>query len=584
MTSNALLLLCLTVAEARTPEWIELDVRLPDGTQPSAARIDWDRGGTGGPPVQLHAVKTWTPERPGVDLPDALLRLTAVCGPEQGAAGLFRSEPTTVDARQQHEDVITLMLRPRAGVSITLSLDGDPADGEVLVHPLGDGEAVDLELLASDGQVHPARRGRADVELSPGRYVVGATLGHGLAVIAHEVIDVGWPTTDVSIDLDSSRAELAFDVELLVQGTSYKGFLDLAVQAIRGGGPLRVDWMHVRRADGSFVLIPDAPGIRLLNAVEQREPGAAATLILKLLGDDGSRTSFGAPLRPSHRQVAISLEGVAGIELTIDGGVPDGPALRAAVRPRASVWHWPDEHEDLRESAWSDVVDGSASLGPVPATAVDLVLYAMRDGEPSHTVAVKAVDLAVGRNEVTFALPELHDARIEVEAPVTELTLFRFDIGPTLRRQVRDGAATFEHLPAGEYLLSSDAWGPILMCQDVPLSLPANRRVRFTPPPLDAVRVQVVDSEGPGATLGLRDEDLIVGMDGKRFHEDPRGALQIFGVRGVAVELLVLRGRDLIRLPMTLPWHNPDPAIDGLRFVGSSSRMAQALVVVPEDH
>ncbi|MFH0947300.1 MAG: hypothetical protein V2A76_19090, partial [Planctomycetota bacterium] len=321
------------------------------------------------------------------------------------------------------------------------------------------------------------------------------------------------------------------------------------------------------------VLIPDAGGRRLLSAIADGEAGAAANVVVSIPGRHGIMC-FGAPLQKSGERILINLEGLSQLRVQVEDPLPAGLVLRAGVLPCGSTQQWPAR---LPESFQADLVDGRAVLGPIPAVPIDLVLWALDGDEPSYPVAVQSLDLRPGVVDVRFKPLELHRLEVQVEAPATTVNLWNHRIGD-VSAEIVDGVAVFPFLPEGEYELGSDT-GPC----SAPLRVPVEGRVRFTPPPLNAVGVRVIDPEALDSKPGFQDGDLIVGVNGVRFSQTERGVFCIDEVQGEPAEFLVDRKGQQITVETTFVREGLGSMTRGIFYFGSSTETDKAIrIEVPK--
>jgi S1-C subfamily serine protease len=118
-----------------------------------------------------------------------------------------------------------------------------------------------------------------------------------------------------------------------------------------------------------------------------------------------------------------------------------------------------------------------------------------------------------------------------------------------------DGKFVFEDVPPGDYRLSS--WGRSTTQMDVVVS--GSLVVRYDPVVMDALRVVVSDPAGAIAASGLRDGDLVVGVDGTEFENTTQiNALMSLAQTKPKATLTVLRGTTRFDLEVDVSklWRN----------------------------
>lgn len=556
---------------------IEFDVRLPDGSQAEAAEISYDvleRDST--QPIILYSVPRWTPDEVRWTMPGGVLLVRALVEPmSPDREQEYASDAVRFDSRKQGDEVVLLQLKPRTGLRVDLTLDGErPSNGFVLVAALGPGQREDLDWLLKNGTRYecgnyfPTR-----VDAAPGRVVVGASLGTGLPIEMSRVVEVTESMADVFFAFDSDKLPSAIKVDLRIDGKPFADRYMVRVTAARRSIPIWPQWTQVTREDGIKVLIPDAAGRRLLSAIVDGEAGAAACVAVIIRGSRGEM-SFGMPLEKAGQEIRINLEGLCELKVRVKSPLPRGLDLVAGVLPHGSILRWP---EKLPDGFQAVLTDGVAVLGPLPAVPIDLVLWATEEAEPSYPVAVQSLELAPGVVEVVFEPLELHRLEVQVEAPATRANLWDHRIGD-ISAEIKDGTAVFPFVPKGEYRLSSNG----SRC-DVPLRVPAAGRVCLSPPPFDAVGVRVIDPEALDTVNRFQDGDLIVGVNGTRFAEMQGGASSIDEVQGQQAEFQVLRNGRQIRVDTIFVREGFGSRMRSIYYFASSTEIDEAVrIEAPE--
>ncbi|MCH7708151.1 MAG: hypothetical protein IH884_06660 [Myxococcales bacterium] len=93
----------------------------------------------------------------------------------------------------------------------------------------------------------------------------------------------------------------------------------------------------------------------------------------------------------------------------------------------------------------------------------------------------------------------------------------------------------FERLPAGKYKLSmSDEMG---LGGEMKVVVDGDLTVIFDPKELNALLVSITDDASYLATVGLRDGDLIIGINGKEFKNMMQMQVSFMGAMGDKEEL-----------------------------------------------
>jgi hypothetical protein len=122
----------------------------------------------------------------------------------------------------------------------------------------------------------------------------------------------------------------------------------------------------------------------------------------------------------------------------------------------------------------------------------------------------------------------------------------RTGYAPRWSARVEGGRAVFEGLPAGEYQISGSG---ALPRGQMRVNVPGQTTVRYEPQTVNAYFVRIRSPEGYAAKAGLREGDLVVGIDGQEFTSEAQmGALLTLAREKEECALLVLRGRRTLTL------------------------------------
>ena len=109
------------------------------------------------------------------------------------------------------------------------------------------------------------------------------------------------------------------------------------------------------------------------------------------------------------------------------------------------------------------------------------------------------------------------------------------------------GVALFENVPAGDYVLQY--WGGA--SKRMELRVPCGD-VAFQPMKIDALRVVIREESGDLYRLGFRTGDLVIGIDGEEFAEEPNFRVygELMSSKTATAEFLVRRGSKRLVIPV----------------------------------
>jgi len=154
--------------------------------------------------------------------------------------------------------------------------------------------------------------------------------------------------------------------------------------------------------------------------------------------------------------------------------------------------------------------DGKVTLGPVEPGEYELLLLVRAGRHGRATAARRKIIVRAGKNTESLAIP-----------PLYRFTVTGADAGSHMRLKSdgfrlsdnvgKKGEITFGPLPAGRYQISGQMGGTMTV------TLPGTRRVAWNPEEVNALRVEIRDTDGEMARAGFIDGDIVVGIDGKEF-------------------------------------------------------------------
>jgi hypothetical protein len=178
--------------------------------------------------------------------------------------------------------------------------------------------------------------------------------------------------------------------------------------------------------------------------------------------------------------------------------------------------------EGMQKYAWGGGAepskdDGVAKIGPVEAGRYKLTLWLGEKNQRWQQCEVSSMELslAAGESHVTMSIPQLYS--LVVRMPEGSDGRFNLQaIGKANQRsryaEVKDGQATFNDLPPGDWKLTcSGGSNPGVMM----LSIPSGGPVEYAPMNVTAARVFISDGSGLLASTGFQDGDLVTAIAGK---------------------------------------------------------------------
>jgi len=476
--------------------------------------------------------RPWTPDAPALRIAPG--KYTVSASVDDGA---IASEPVALD------------LDP-AGASIALELRKRPGiRGTVLYEPGQEFETAEVRLHRMNAEGTRTRieswRGPANVwirgdrrfrflEVAPGRYELALTTGN--VSIASATVDVADRMVDC--DLRPGPLDPALYVVVRVEGPGGEPIDDVEIEtAVRsknrsssGGGA----WQRSGR--GLF---------RVFHHAADPEADADAAYSLTVT----SRTCGSREVtyrRGEDREVVVRFLQPGQLTVTIAGYAGSGREGTLSL----SLGRAPD---DSRRGGRSEREAAIDAKGRAVFPALDPGDYevSLQIGSrwSGRSLSRTRVTVASGENAVEIAIPSVHTLTVRCpEMRQGQRIELRQKRGLSFEAHVgEDGRAVFENVPAGDYLLQEPRG------KNMEVSIPAQREVEFRPGEPNALRVSIRDARGLLAKLGLRDGDLVIGLDGKEFTGTAN--MQLLLMAGAAKEsttLLLIRGGKRVELSADL--------------------------------
>ncbi len=498
---------------------IQFDVRLPDGTQPDEATImsESSDGMDGGWGNSLH--ETWFKARPEIRVGAGSYAFVA----EGGVRQRYKSEPQRVfiDARNRPTNLV-LKLKGRTAISGKVLPGGDDPLPNHAVHVMHYQDAPPTdEKLQEDGQSHWNEEGPFGrykfLDLKPGLYRIGVST-FGKLVYSESVQVAEGQYLEKDLRLPKPDAPVGVVVKVLGPDGNLLRNAQVRAEKIEEEGKVQpwrrwwnrdeVEGVTVRpQPDGTFLVQRTKPDVKVEDGV-----------LIAQAGGFGQRAVAFPTSANGLIEITMERPGILNVNLT---GVTKDQLQGTLLSLQGKGSRYLSQ---VTSSLWPQ--DTHCSFGPLQPGTYELVLAAQ--GVYSHAEKV-GVTVVSGENSATVAVPGRH--KLQVQMPKERAT------NHTYLRSAEDssqhawgggnpdskGIVSFEGLFAGEYeIVTNGSFGE----ESMRVRVPAPGIVNFAPAREAMVRVRELDEGGYLKEVGLRQGDLIIGVDSERFaSERPASAL-----------------------------------------------------------
>jgi hypothetical protein len=529
------------------------DLRLPDGSAPDRAALDFRRFGDPNGSDQGN----WTSADPTVDLPAGDWIVTAASG---GDASRFRSiqnskfvsGPTpVVSPSLDGSDTVTIALHGVCAIEGTIV---PPPDSPRFYYGI---EAVRLEPEQSpdpDLFSERARSGRRRTDprpqvqstserglvyriesLEPGRWYVGvyrerpasplitAVLDVGENVVEHDfILPAPDPDRDTRIRVFDPAGAPLRDCEFQYRFTN-AGPNGVETRGGAGGG-LQV----FRTRDGTFTYSFNQPFIRFVLLATHPRFGTCSREVPAGMHDVEMR--FAAPAVPTVRV----------------------PGFTERSRGRKVEIEWTrgsDEKRDEISKRFDDEIsaDGTLDVGPLQPGRYRLVISVEPEkpkGGSMFEVACATWDVTSETRSLEVPFPPLAPLRLVVAAntkgwfTLSPIDWTNADGGRTQRSAEADadGGITFADVVPGTYTVRGPGTESMLV------EAPASGPIAFVAEAVNVLRVVVRDPAGALAKAGLATGDRVVAIDGREFSGRQQLDFIRQSLKGEEVTITVQRG------------------------------------------
>jgi len=535
---------------ARPVVEIPVTVHGPGGASVASALLGCRKTGSN-ESLQRYA---WSKDSAYLRLSPGRYEVTAYSD-EEGTTGgaAMASEPLEVEVvRGATPAPLRLQLESRLGIRgrITQTKGDLKVDYfSMRLQALAPQQELDLKAMTESGQQDWTRPGDeyAFPDLEPGRYAVGAARSWDGPIVVHEVLEL----TDrpLRVDLVAPPFDRSDMLRALVTGPDGQLLDQVSFSfTIRTGSTSHGSGLAEMRDDGGSYLITLGA-----EEAEQFFGEGADGATYELTAHHGEYGRQDLELTPGQTEVAMSFNVPGSLVVTVAGYQGSGLEGRLEVnmpsRKGSGITHFFGGNE---QGLSPEGVQEFKAMEP-GTYVVKLSLRPEGSGPRTYsnsTIATVEVEVLPGPNAVQIGVPALYTFRAHWADGKEGATLFlrlydrESGIGSANAKLGGDGWATFQDVPAGDYLLTSGG-----RRNQMRVSVPSED-VEFVPMTIDCLRVIVNDPAGDLGRIGFRSGDLIIGADGKEFEAQPDFAAfaTLQSSKSAVVTFLVERGGEQLEI------------------------------------
>jgi len=510
---------------------VKLRVLLPDGVPAESAQL------TVGSGDRTQSGRHWTAASPRIELGPGTWTLTA----EAGQHREYRSAATEVVVEEGRKTPpVELRCEEIRGIRGRVRFpEGEKGTScEVAAMPVAAGSTISPDRLRNARRkthVWPNRPEYRLADLPAGSWLVGVLVRD--RVVVHDTVEVG--AGMAVLDLTVPPPDPSEYVEVTVLGPDGRPVANASF-----GTDYEVDGSHSGGGSRVQEIEPGRWRVWHHRKPENYDEGGTWGITARTK-EYGSKTIRYD--RKSTRSLTFRFEAPAVLTVTVEGYVGSGFEGRLRL----------DLRKPKEGGGWSGAGGGGAisaqgvkKFGPVPPGDYSLAVRVVREGRRGVTAETIPLTLKSGGNAETVRIPKLHTLTVITEdlPEDTRLTIRarrggRFDFDG---KRPENGRVVFEDLPAGEYVVQTHEDIQMMFVR-----VPGRSVVRFEPVTLNALEVSVRDPDGGLAKAGLREGDLVIGVNGEEFEDMIHmQSLLMRSARGGDAKLIVLRGAR--RLEVTL--------------------------------
>jgi hypothetical protein len=544
---------------------VPVAVKLPDGSTPDEVSIVFVGDRRSG-----RRVEGWRSDSPWLALEPGSYELKATLGDlETGPPwpGFLTSDSQRVNVRNEEApQELTFTLKGAPGITGHVKLA--PADVEdqltVKLLPIQSGKEPDLTQLVNSNKqtrVDPREGVYAFKDLSPGRYLIGATRGWQAPVFVHAEVSVA----DSMVTQDLVVPPLEKSDCIVTKVFSPEGLpLDKVdftmVYHVHQDGQNDNEWQNgvfaARRGVGIFWVVPPH-GDGYANQMQ-----GTTTTRCEL---EARSTQFGSrrvDVSGPGAEVEIRFGDPATLVVTIPGYVGSGyeGRVRLSVEKQSANpggRQWFDGNDNPLGA------EGKQTFGPLESGPVRIAMTIQNENNSWwQAMRVGQIDLTLrsGENSALFPIPALYSVTIEVQNGANGSVQLQHrsergqsnddfnNNGGTYGQLDAQGRVTFSGLPAGDYV--AQVWGGNGVSGSMNLRIPCGSVVQFAPRVNNCLQVWINDQNGKIAKAGFQNGDKVIAIAGTPLNnvKEDLESIVAANVAKDAVSFTVLRGDKTLDL------------------------------------
>lgn len=523
---------------AKSIHTIPCHVYLPDGTMPEKASINVRTG-------NRSRGYTWYLDTPELQLDPGDHQLQATGGENN----IYRSEEVSVSV-VKGEIPSSLEIRMKDEPGVCGKIEFPPGETnlrlQVALLKLSEGAETKPDRLLREGRkasVYGSRQNYVFRDIGAGTYLLGLIFNRQI-VIDQRTVQVG-------------KAMITEDFTMPAPDDSQ--FLMLRILSPKGTPVAGVNFSVGYRSEsfngssGSrYQQMPDGRWRVFHYAVkeEQKKPGGtwfvtarSQTLGSKTVEYDATNT----------KDLTIRFEEPAKLTVTVAGYRGSGMEgkIRLEVRP-AQKGRTTRSYGYYGRNASKLDAEGVQKFGPLAPGEHDIHVQVKGKNNRWSGADIVTTHLKAGENSATVDLPKLYSLTVIVDGE-QENASFRLSANmkgywynsDTVKP--KGGQVLFDNLVPGDYTLQ--CWGATHGTMKI--SIPAQSSVRFVATVYNAQKVHVKDVNGTFVKAGLRQDDLLIGIDGEEFtNQRTMQAMMTLAMERKSVSLLILRGGRRLTIPV----------------------------------
>ncbi|QDV05102.1 hypothetical protein Poly30_05970 [Planctomycetes bacterium Poly30] len=489
---------------------LELDVRLPDGTQPESAVVFPGASNFG-------SEIAWTSESPRLRLKEASFELIVRSGNVQrldwrSMTSDFESEPRMVNVDTEGAGPLVVELRANQILRVKVEDASElvpriPIWVKAMPAPGGSGEIDWSEESRTALTAVPS--GDFEVSGMPGgKYLLAVGRGEGNAPEITRPVTVGPGLTEVSLQI--GEADLGDFLVVRCEredGTPVdKVSFDASVQTERFARPVQIK--PERRARGEYWL----PRGQLF----QSEQDASVELAASTETDGSASTT----VETGDGDVVIEFKPACSLEIQVQGDLTAGYSVHAAPKAEGSQGQRLS-YRTMSRGSQKVKEDGRAVLNALQPGTYEVAVYETGHDSKmggylgnSRKVVSETIEVKGLNQPLNLAIPTAHTVMVRAEG---------VDAGKKLQLSPKDGGyrdrltadvgpdsmARFENVFAGEYVLRLDGGS-----DSKSITVPTGE-VQFVTKIVYALKVRSLEEGGPAALAGFQKDDLVTEIRGK---------------------------------------------------------------------